>query len=76
MSIPFNYRKLKGRIVEKCGTQYEFAREMGMSERTLSLKMQGKQSWKQTDILRAIEVLDLDVSDVQDYFFAVQVQNI
>ena len=76
MPIPFDYRKLKGRIVEKCGTQYEFARKMGMSERTLYLRMQGKQSWKQADILKAIEILDLDVTDVQDYFFAVQVQNI
>lgn len=76
MSIPFNYSKLRGRIVEKCGTQQEFAKTMGMSERTVSLKMQGKIPWKQTDIMKALDVLDLDASDVQDYFFAVEVQNV
>lgn len=76
MSIPFNYSKLRGRIVEKCGTQQEFAKTMGMSERTVSLKMQGKIPWKQTDIMKALDVLDLDASDVQDYFFAVEVQSI
>ncbi len=76
MSIPFNYSKLRGRIVEKCGTQQEFAKTMGMSERTVSLKMQGKIPWKQTDIMKALDVLDLDASDVQDYFFAVEVQSV
>lgn len=76
MSIPFNYSKLRGRIVEKCGTQQEFAKTMELSEKTVSLKMQGKIPWKQTDIMKALDVLDLDASDVQDYFFAVEVQNI
>lgn len=76
MSIPFNYSKLRGRIVEKCGTQQEFAKTMEMSEKTVSLKMQGKIPWKQTDIMKALDVLDLDASDVQDYFFAVEVQNV
>ena len=76
MSIPFNYSKLRGRIVEKCGTQQTFAKAMGMSEKTVSLKMQGKIPWKQTDIMKALDVLDLDASDVQDYFFAVEVQSV
>ena len=76
MSIPFNYSKLRGRIVEKCGTQQEFAKTMELSEKTVSLKMQGKIPWKQTDIMKALDVLDLDASDVQDYFFAVEVQSV
>lgn len=76
MSIPFNYSKLRGRIVEKFRTQAEFAKAMNMSERTLSLKMQGKISWKQADIMKALEVLELDMSDVQDYFFVLEVQSI
>ena len=38
----YDYSKLAGRIVEKFGTQYNFAIAMGLSERTISLKMNGK----------------------------------
>lgn len=73
--MAFNYNKLKGRIVERFGSQQNFAKAMNMSERTLSLKMQGKQSWKQADILKAVEVLGLSYDDIQDYFFDMKVQN-
>ena len=33
--MPYNYAKLIGRIVEKVGTQGNFANEMGLSERTM-----------------------------------------
>ena len=36
--MSFNYSKLRGRIIEKFGTQGCFARKLGVSERTLSLK--------------------------------------
>ena len=45
----YDYSKLAGRIVEKFGTQYNFAIAMGLSERTISLKMNGKVSWKDTE---------------------------
>ena len=70
--MAFNYRKLKGRIVEICETQQIFALKMGLSERTISQKLQGKISWTQKDILKALEVLNLDSSDVQEYFFNVE----
>ena len=57
--MAFNYSKLSGRIVEIFGTRYRFADEMGWSERTLSLKMQGRRPWKQADICRAIKLLKL-----------------
>ena len=74
--MPFNYNKLKGRIVEVFGNQLGFARAMGWSERTLSLKLNGKVAWKQDDILKAISLLDLSESDIQEYFFTIKVQNI
>lgn len=40
--MAFNYNKLSGKIVEVFGTRYNFAKAMGWSERTLSLKMSGK----------------------------------
>lgn len=74
--MAFNYNKLKGRIIEIFGNQADFAKAMKWSERTLSLKLNGKVSWKQLDILKAIELLKLSENDIQEYFFTVKVQNI
>ena len=72
--MEFNYSKLSGRIVEIFGTRYRFAKAMGWSERTLSLKMSGNRDWKQPDILKAIRLLKLSVEDIPDYFFKQKVQ--
>ena len=74
--MAFNYNKLRGRIVEIYGSQIEFAKAMQWSERTLSLKMNGKIPWKQTDIVTAVRLLGLSETDIQEYFFTVEVQNI
>lgn len=74
--MAFNYNKLKGKIVEKYGSQCEFAKAMGWSERTLSMKITGKIAWKQTDIVKAIGLLGLTENDIQEYFFTVEVQKI
>ena len=74
--MAFNYNKLRGKIVEIYGSQIELAKAMKWSEKTLSLKLNGKVPWKQTDIMTAVQILGLSESDIQDYFFAVEVQNI
>lgn len=72
--MAFNYDRLRGRIVEIFGTQYRFAKEMGWSERTLSLKMNGSRPWKQPDICKAIRLLKLKEEDIPSYFFTPKVQ--
>lgn len=74
--MSFDYQRLKGKIVEKYNKQSDFARAMQMSERTLSLKMNGRVAWKQTEIMKAIKLLDLKDSDIQPYFFVIKVQDI
>ena len=74
--MAFDFRKLKGRIVEKLGSQANFAKAMGWSERTTSKKLSGKISWKQTDICAALNVLELTEKDIQEYFFTQKVQSI
>lgn len=72
----FDYSKLRGRIVEKCGSQKKFADAIGLSNRSVSLKLNGKLTWKQDEIIRSLHVLDLKEEDVQLYFFKIKVQNI
>ena len=74
--MSFDYRKLKGMIIEKYGSQSLFAKKIGISERTLSLKMNGKISWKQEEIVKSVIALGLKTSDIQEYFFREKVQNV
>ena len=67
--MPYNYNKLLGRIVEKVGTQSKFADKMGLSERTISLKLNGKVGWKQSEITRACAVLEIPETEIPAYFF-------
>lgn len=63
----YDYSKLKGRIVEVCGTQTAFAKELGITKGTLSEKMRNKKAFKQSEIYKAKEILKLD--DITPYFF-------
>lgn len=72
--MAFDYNKLRGRIVEIFGNQGEFAKSMNWSERTLSLKLNGKVAWKQTDIVKAVKLLKLSDNDIKPYFFTLEVQ--
>lgn len=73
--MAFDYSKLRGRIIEKYGSQSAFARAMGWSERTLSLKMNNLRAWTQKDIMKAADLLDIPENEIQDYFFKQKVQN-
>ena len=72
--MAFNYQKLLGRITEKMGSQAEFARRMELPERTISLKLNGKVPFKQNEIVKASNLLEIDNSDIAAYFFTVCVQ--
>ena len=74
--MSYNYKKLLGRITEKFGTQGKFADAMDMSERTISMKLNQKICWKQTEITRAAGILDIPVAEIADYFFTAEVQDV
>lgn len=68
--MSFEYAKLKGRIVEKYGTREKFADIIGLSTTSLSLKLNGKTSFSQSDILLWCRALDIDVKkEAGQYFF-------
>ena len=69
-----DFSKLSGKIVEKYGTQYNFAIALGLSERSLSLKLNNKVGWRDEKMERAIDLLDLDLNDIPAYFFTNLVQ--
>jgi len=67
--IRFDYSKLRGRIVEKCGSQKAFADKIGISENTLTNKLMGYTYFNQKDIAAAKAVLDIAPEDISTYFF-------
>ena len=72
--MSFDYSKLSGLINEKCGTRANFAELIGLSEKSVSAKMNGKRQWKQTEICKICQILKIKESDISTYFFTKQVQ--
>lgn len=72
--MPYDYSKLLGRITEKYGSQSKFSVAMGLSERSLSLKLNSKVGFKQKEIAKACSLLNLTDTDIPDYFFTLKVQ--
>ena len=71
--MAFDYRKLKGSIVEKYGSQLNFADAYGISENTLSLKMRNKVRFTSDDIIAISDMLDIPENEIGSYFFTKQV---
>lgn len=70
----FNFDKLLGRIIEKYGTRAAFAEAMGMSAAALSDRLNGKIPWKSEEIIRAVDLLDLEPAQIGEYFFTLKVR--
>jgi hypothetical protein len=72
--MEYDYSKLYGKIVERYGTQARFAEAMGLSERSISFKLNGKVDWRQDEIMKACDLLRIKNSDIPAYFFTRKVQ--
>lgn len=66
----FDYSILRGKIVEKYKTQKLFAKELGISERSLSLKLNNRIYFTQDEILKCIKLLDEPLEKIVPLFFA------
>ena len=69
MKDTYDYRKLRGRIKEKFGTQAEFSKNIGLSEVSVSNKLNNVVDWGQKEMEDAISVLEIPYSDIHAYFF-------
>ena len=66
----YSYNKLRGRIVEKFGSQAAFSKAVPMSEVSISKKLTGDTRFSQSDIIRWCELLEIEKDDIGAYFFA------
>lgn len=70
----YNLNKLNGLVVEKFKTKRKFAKSMGLSERTIYLKLQGKIEFKPSEIDTACTILEIPENKIPIYFFTKKVQ--
>ncbi len=69
----YDYSKLKGRIKECFSKQSEFALKLGISNTSLSYKLNNKTSFDQNEIHRAIKIFKLTPQETINYFFKIKV---
>ena len=65
----YHYRKLIGRIVELYGTRKAFAEALGLSENSLSLKLNGKTGFSQDDIIEWSKLLNISQDEYGSFYF-------
>ena len=65
----FNFRRLKGRIIETYGSQRGFAEAMGMSAQMLSSRLNCHTSLSQGEIWHACILLDIAPEEIGRFFF-------
>jgi hypothetical protein len=73
--VVFNYGKLLGKIKECFGKQAIFAEAMGLSERSVSLKLNGIRCWTQNEMLKFCDIIGMSYTEIPNYFFVVDVKN-
>lgn len=71
VTMRFDYSRLKGRIKMIFDTQERFATAMGISARTVSLKLNNAVDWTQREIILACNLLKIPYGAIPDYFFTV-----
>lgn len=72
--VLFDYAKLRGKIREKFNTQASFAEAVGMSETTLSERLNNKSMFTQGEITLICSLFDIAVEDIPIYFFTPKVK--
>ena len=65
----YDTSKLRGRIVEKFGSQSAFAGKVGCSLSFLSQYLNGKKVLDQRTIDKWVEALEISIDEIPAYFF-------
>ena len=67
--IQYDYRKLKGKIKEVCGTQDMLASKIGIGRVTLSQRLNNLSEFSQDEITKMTAVLNISNQEIPVYFF-------
>lgn len=67
--MDFNYEKLRGRIREKVRSDTVFAKRLGLSKTSLSLRLSNRLHFSQCDIYNSMRILQIPPEELESYFF-------
>ena len=67
--MAYEYNKLRGRIIEKFGSQEKFSEAIGISRVSVSKKLNGNTGFSQEDIEWWARKLEIPSSEYVEYFF-------
>lgn len=70
----YNYSKMKGKIKELGLTQSDFAKKIGITEQTLSLRFSNKRPFRQDEIMKIMSLFSEPLENIYIYFFDKKVQ--
>ena len=65
----YNYSKMKGKIKELGLTQSDFAKKIGITEQTLSLRFSNKRPFRQDEIMKIMSLFSEPLENIHIYFF-------
>ncbi|WP_289182963.1 DUF739 family protein [uncultured Dubosiella sp.] len=65
----FDYKPLRGKIREICGSEEEFAKRLGISKTSLSGRLNNKLEFSSKEIMKSCEILGISLDNVSKYFF-------
>ena len=72
--IEFDFRLLTALIIAIFGSRQAFAKALGITKGTLSMRLNNKSRWPYEDILKACDLLSIDPKDIGIYFFTRKVR--
>lgn len=65
----YDHSKLRGKIREKFGSEIEFAKRIGISQATLSAKLNNKVDLSRTEIINMQVALEISLDEFYSIFF-------
>lgn len=71
--MAYDYSKLRGRIVEKYGSQTKFAKKVNVTRQTINGKLSGRIEFTKNDIMSWSELLEIGSDEIGTYFFTLRV---
>lgn len=67
--VMIDYALLVGRIKDKFKSQHQFAKALGISKSGLSAKLNNHRDFSGNEMLKACELLDIPIAEMQKFFF-------
>jgi hypothetical protein len=73
MGIIFNHGKLENRINAMYGGKEAFGQELGMTKQRINSRLRGVTEFSQSEIEKAVDLLNIPPEEIQTYFFDIEV---